>query len=197
MLTKAELTKQYIIEKVAPIFNNKGYIATTMADITQATSLTKGAIYGNFQNKDELAIAAFTHNVKSMLRLVNEFQEKGNTPFEKLVLVADFYKQYYSYSIKMGGCPILNMGVSTKSQHPKMFEYVQFTVEKIISNVQKLVEEAQYKGEIKESLDAKQIAKSIYTTFQGAIFMSHTLEDESYLVSASLKVQELLYQIKN
>jgi TetR/AcrR family transcriptional repressor of nem operon len=37
----------------------KGYSGTSMSDITAATGLTKGSIYGNFENKDEVAIAAF------------------------------------------------------------------------------------------------------------------------------------------
>ena len=64
MTTKAQLTAQYIIETVAPIFNKNGYAATSLSDLTKATGLTKGAIYGNFKNKEELAIIAFKYNVK-------------------------------------------------------------------------------------------------------------------------------------
>ena len=48
MLTKAKRTRSYIISKVAPIFNKKGYSATSLIDMTSATGLTKGSIYGNF-----------------------------------------------------------------------------------------------------------------------------------------------------
>ena len=53
-MSKAEKTKEFIIEKSAPIFNKKGYAGTSLADIMEATNLTKGSIYGNFENKDEL-----------------------------------------------------------------------------------------------------------------------------------------------
>ena len=52
MATKAEQTSEFIIQKVAPIFNKHGYYGTSMSDLTQATGLTKGAIYGNFKNKE-------------------------------------------------------------------------------------------------------------------------------------------------
>ncbi len=51
MTTKSDRTKQFILEKVAPVFNKNGYFGTSMSDITEATGLTKGAIYGNFKNK--------------------------------------------------------------------------------------------------------------------------------------------------
>lgn len=50
-MSKAERTKQFIIEKTAPIFNAKGYMGTSMNDIMNATGLTKGSIYGNFETK--------------------------------------------------------------------------------------------------------------------------------------------------
>ena len=61
MITKAEKTAAFIIETVAPIFNKNGYAATSISDITNATGLTKGAIYGNFTNKEDLAIKCFNY----------------------------------------------------------------------------------------------------------------------------------------
>jgi len=37
---------------------------TSLSDMTDATGLTKGSIYGNFNSKDEVALAAFDHNLK-------------------------------------------------------------------------------------------------------------------------------------
>ena len=58
-MSKAEKTRQFIIEKTAPIFNKKGFAGTSLSDMTEATGLTKGSIYGNFADKDEVAMAAF------------------------------------------------------------------------------------------------------------------------------------------
>ena len=55
MLSKAERTSQHILETAAPVFNRLGYASTSMAEITKATGLTKGAIYGNFENKREIS----------------------------------------------------------------------------------------------------------------------------------------------
>ncbi len=61
-MSKAEKTKQFIIEKTAALFNSKGYTRTSLSDISEATGLTKGSIYGNFENRDELAIAVYKFN---------------------------------------------------------------------------------------------------------------------------------------
>ena len=47
-ISKSDRTKQFIVEKTAPVFNEKGYAGTSLTDLTNATRLTKGSIYGNF-----------------------------------------------------------------------------------------------------------------------------------------------------
>ena len=56
MASKAEETKKFIVEKAAPIFNKKGFAATSMNDILDVTGLSKGCVYGNFENKDEIHV---------------------------------------------------------------------------------------------------------------------------------------------
>ena len=75
MLTKSEHTIHFILETVAPIFNKHGYAATSMSDLTSATGLTKGAIYGNFENKEQLAIAVFQFSVRRILKDLNAIKE--------------------------------------------------------------------------------------------------------------------------
>ena len=65
-MTKAERTRQFIIETTAPIFNSKGYEGTSISDITAATGLTKGSVYGNFKDKNELAAAVFDYNLEKI-----------------------------------------------------------------------------------------------------------------------------------
>ena len=63
---KAEETRRFIIEKVAPIFNMHGYEGTSLSQLIEAIGLTKGALYGNFKNKDEIALAALEYNISKI-----------------------------------------------------------------------------------------------------------------------------------
>lgn len=182
MHTKAEKTTEFIIETVAPIFNKNGYAATSLSDITKATGLTKGAIYGNFKNKEELAVAAFTMTVKSMLRRITEHQSLSSSPIQKLFLITDFYRNYYNYSQELGGCPVLNMGVDAKHQNSALFNYVQYTINKIQNNLALLIDQGKELQEIKPDIDSQLYAKRLYTMIIGAIFMTHTMEDNNYLL---------------
>lgn len=194
MLTKAEQTTEFIIQTVAPIFNKNGYAATSLSDITKATGLTKGAIYGNFKNKEELAIAAFKMTEGNMIRRIADHQSLSESPIEKLFLVTDFYRNYYNYTQEIGGCPVLNMGVDAKYQIPVLFEHVQFTISRIQNNVAKLIDAGKKHQEIKKNVDSMLYAKRLYSMITGAIFMTHTMEDNSYLLETMDQIDSMIHK---
>lgn len=156
-----------------------------MSDITEATGLTKGAIYGNFENKEAIAVAAFRKNINTMLGRVAEYQEQSSSPLGKLFLITDHYRNYYDYSKALGGCPILNIGVDSNNQNTALLDQVKKVISKTQEHLIKLVEWGKELREIKQDVDAQEFAKMMYTRIQGAIFMSQTLDDSSYLRQAA------------
>ncbi len=181
MLSKSEITSKFIIETIAPIFNQKGYSATSMTDITEATGLTKGAIYGNFENKEALAIAAFQKNVNDLLKRVALHQEQSKSPLQKLYLITNFYRNYYDFSKHLGGCPILNVGVDANNQDTALLEEVRNIIIRTQNNIAKLIDWGKEAGEIKQTVDSQMFAKRLYSHIQGAVFMTYTMDDSDYL----------------
>ena len=192
MLTKAEKTTQFIIETVAPIFNQNGYAGTSMSDITKATRLTKGAIYGNFENKEELALAAFKYNVNRLLSEVENHINQGNTPLEKLFKLTDFYRNYYDFSKEVGGCPVLNVGIDANNQNPVLLEKVEKVITKMQEFIENLINAGKESGEIKRTIISKTYAKRFYSLLQGAVFMSQTMKDNSYIIDAANVINDTI-----
>lgn len=192
MLTKAEKTTQFIIETVAPIFNQNGYAATSMSDITKATGLTKGAIYGNFENKESLATKAFKYNIKKILAEVTSHMNQGKTPLEKLFKLTDFYRNYYDFANELGGCPILNMGIDANNQNPEMLEKVEDVIHKMQKSIENLIDEGKELGEIKKTIISSTYSKRFYSLLQGAIFMSQTMNDNSYVVDSANVINDTM-----
>jgi AcrR family transcriptional regulator len=180
---KAEETKQFIIEKTAPIFNKKGFSGTTMTDLTSATGLTKGAIYGNFSNKDEVAIEAFIFNRDVLWSKISKAISKARSPKDKLINFLEFYKNNIDYFIKQGGCALLNTSVDSDDTHPQLFKVVQNTFDNWRKEITKIVVEAQESGQINVSINPKEFAGLMITVVEGSILMSKTLNDISILDS--------------
>jgi AcrR family transcriptional regulator len=193
MHTKAELTKLYILETVSPIFNKNGYAATSMSDITSATGLTKGAIYGNFKNKEALAISAFKFTVKKLMKRISSHLELSNSPIQKLFLITDFYRNYYDYSKQLGGCPVLNIGVDANNQNTLLLKNVKVVIEKIQDQVATIIENGIEAREISSEINAMQYAKRLDTMIQGAIFMTYTMDDEFYLKDTMNQIDQMIH----
>lgn len=182
MTTKAEKTTQYIIRTVAPIFNKKGYAATSLNDITKAVGLTKGAIYGNFQNKDELALKAFQHNTAIVLSRIEQYMDKGTTPLQRLLNLVEFYKNYYDFTNDFGGCPIINTAVDAKNTHPALLQHAQETIATIEGLIAQQIEYGKQIGEIRKTIPGPVYGKRFFSLIQGAIFMSQTTSNKEYTV---------------
>lgn len=54
---KKAQTRERLLEAAWSVFVERGFLAPTLDDIAEAAGLTKGAVYSNFANKDDLVLA--------------------------------------------------------------------------------------------------------------------------------------------
>ncbi|WP_133524164.1 TetR/AcrR family transcriptional regulator [Flavobacterium sp. 245] len=193
-MSKAERTKQFIIEQTAPIFNMKGYSGTSMSDITDATGLTKGSIYGNFENKDEVAIAAFKFNVKKLQDAFSREIDKETTFKGKLLAYPKLYSQYANLKVTKGGCPILNTATESDDTHPILKKYAERTLtywkEKIIYFIDQGILNGEFKA---KSIDTERTALTIIALIEGSVMISKltgNLKDLSNVMCSVTKIIE-------
>jgi TetR/AcrR family transcriptional repressor of nem operon len=171
-ISKAERTRQLIIEKTAPIFNKKGYAGTSLSDITEATGLTKGSIYGNFADKDEVALAAFDYNVARMRAVTNAEMAKYSTAREQLLAYVEVYGNYMKYSFQTGGCPIMNTTVDADDTHPVLKSKVCQVMMSWKDRVAGLIEKGIANKEFKKDTDPEQAALTLFAMIEGAILIN-------------------------
>ncbi len=192
MTKKAERTTAYIIETVAPIFNKFGYVGTSMSDLTEATGLTKGAIYGNFENKEALALSAFEYNRSHLLSVIDEKLDIEGGALDKLFSLIRFYRQYDVFTLPFGGCPILNVGVDAQSNNKLLAAAVKETIKEIEGKIALVLEDGIKQGEIHLPVPPLQFAKQLFTMLQGAIAMSTMTRDRKYLVNTIAYLEHLI-----
>ncbi len=192
MTTKAERTTAFIIETVAPIFNKHGYIGTSMSDLTEATGLTKGALYGNFENKEALALSAFEYNSKMLLEAIDDQLNTPGTALDKIFALTDFYKRYDEFTTEIGGCPILNVGVDAKHNNALLAAATKETSKIIEGKIALVFENGVNNREISIPVTPLQFAKQLYTMLQGAIAMATITGDRKYLINTVAYLNQLI-----
>ncbi|HKC69399.1 MAG TPA: TetR/AcrR family transcriptional regulator [Bacteroidia bacterium] len=193
MFTKAERTRLFIIEKSAPIFNTKGYAATSMSDILAATGLAKGGIYGNFKNKDEIALEAFDYSFNKMREALRFIIKQQETSAGKLNAILDFYQDYSIKPLITGGCPLLNTAIDVDDSLPLIKEHAAKGLREMLATLKQIIEQGIKYGEFSKKLDATGEAELFFATIEGGLMMSK-LNDSPAILNRLL--ENMKQQIK-
>jgi TetR/AcrR family transcriptional regulator, transcriptional repressor for nem operon len=180
-VSKAEQTKQRIIEKAAIIFNQNGYAGSSIVDIMKLTGLQKGGIYNHFRSKDEIALAAFDYTVDLLKQTVlSEVLEKTHS-IERLHAFIDGFKGFTQGPTIVGGCPILNTAVESDDTHPALRIRAQQAVSEIRALIEGIVALGIRQREIVTTADPREIAIIMLSTLEGAIMLSKLYGTDMYL----------------
>ena len=189
---KAERTRQFIVEKTAPIFNKKGFAGTSLNDIMHATGLTKGSIYGNFVNKDDVALAAFDFNLKQVNGVIRDEMASRNTCREKLLVYTKVYENFLEFPFPDGGCPVLNTAVDADDTHPELKQKASEAIHNWKNIISKLIQKGIEENEFKANIDPEQIALTIIATIEGAIMITKLTGKLNYRRAIMKSVDKLI-----
>lgn len=190
--TKAERTSQFILETVSPIFNKNGYSGTSMSDLTKATKLTKGALYGNFKNKEALALEAFNYNVKFIIDKLRSILNDIESPIAKLFAVTNFYREYYVHNLPLGGCPLLNVAIDSNHTNPELFNRSKHVIKKLKDGITRMIADGVDRNEIKSTIDPDKYGGRIFCLIEGSVFTSMMLKDDSYLLDMMNHIDKMI-----
>jgi AcrR family transcriptional regulator len=171
IMTKAERTRQMIIEKAAPLFNIQGVAGTSLSDILGVTKLAKGSLYVHFENKEDLAHEVVDYQLNRLAEVVAVNMGRQKTAKEKLIAYIDLFLDPLNTPIE-GGCPMLNFGMEADDTDEAIRKKVNKLVESAQQNIQNIVEKGKAAGEFELNWDAQEFAIKMFALVEGGIMMS-------------------------
>ncbi|WP_333821442.1 TetR/AcrR family transcriptional regulator [Ohtaekwangia sp.] len=172
-MTKAQRTRQLIIEKAAPIINKKGMAGTSITDIMEATHLAKGGVYGNFESKDEISLEVFDYLRDARRKRIDGVLAAQTTAKAKLFALLDVYGDVARHD--SGGCPILNFGIEADDTHPQMRQRVREAIRFAENRFVKLIELGIANKEFSKRFDATTFSIKAFAMLEGATFISRSM----------------------
>lgn len=170
--SKAERTRQFIIEKTAPVFNAKGFAGTSLVDLTEATGLTKGSIYGNFENKDEVAMAAFDFNFEQVTQYMKSRILSKQNAIERLLTYPEVYRNFLKIPFLKPGCPILNTSTEADDTHPGLRQKAADALAFWKRSVENQVKRGITRNEIRADVDPAAFAVVLCSLIEGAVMQA-------------------------
>ncbi|WP_379969127.1 TetR/AcrR family transcriptional regulator [Epilithonimonas sp. UC225_85] len=191
-MSKAEKTRQFIIESTAEIFNKKGYAGTSLSDITEATGLTKGSIYGNFENKDEVAKEVYLFNAKRLASGLENNLTPEMITREKLITILNYYRNSWDNNFSRGGCPIMNTAIECDDTMPFLKAEVAKSFAGWSNKFAAIIEEGKTKNEILDSVNASDYSYLFIMLIEGGILLSKTTNNQSLLFQALERIEKII-----
>jgi AcrR family transcriptional regulator len=169
---KADRTREYILGKAAPLFNQKGFEGTSLADLEKATGLTRGALYGNFTDKETLAAEAFAYSTATIKDLIRQSLTPLHSQKAKLLALLDFFAEYVMTPPIAGGCPLLNTAIEADDYRADMRPVVAGELMSVVNFIASLLRKGVRAGEFRKDIRPRELAYTFFCSIEGAIMFS-------------------------
>ena len=190
--TKAGQTRQFIIEKAAPVFNKKGVSGTSLSDLTRATGLTKGSIYGNFKDKDEVAVCVFQYNVERLINSLFKEMDRETSPVEKLLALPRAYGKRYRQILDYGGCPILNTATEVDDTHEALCRLTVEAIERLKDRIASIAAMGIREGALDKETDPETVANIILALIEGGSMLAKVTGQDRYMTDSLEQIRTLI-----
>lgn len=191
-MLKGDLTRDNIIRKAAELFNKYGYDGCSLSDIMKATGLKKGGIYNHFQNKDEIAHAAFDYSFRKIIKRYRDKTQAAKTATDKLHAFIDVYESFYRKPVIHGGCPMMNTAIDASGKHPHLKQKALDAFNTFKTYLKIKLDDGIQEGEFDESVNSDEAATFIMSSLNGALLMAHTYNQGEYMLIAAKNLHKYI-----
>ncbi len=190
-MRKGEETRQEIIRKAAPIFNQQGYEGAALSDLMQATGLEKGGIYRHFESKQQLASEAFDYAWKKAVDARLEGTQEISNSVDRLKQIVRNFRDRRT-GLVPGGCPLLNTAVDSDDGNLQLRNKARRALDAWLDRFATIARQGQRRGEIRAQVNAEKLATLIVSTLEGSLMLNRLQRSEEPLDVACRYLEEYL-----
>lgn len=189
---QAQKTRERILDAAEDVFNEKGVSNTALSDVAKMAGVTRGAIYWHFKNKADLFDAMCDRVRQPMRDMIESMADEQTTdPLGRLG----------------EGCAFVMQQVINNPHYRKVFtilfhkcEYLDESDQILIyqkewkahglSTIQRVLTNAQNKGQLPADLDTQLASLMLHVTFDGLLNSWLFLPESFDLVEAASKFHD-------
>lgn len=177
------------LHKAMELFWRRGYEATGLTDLLKHMGIQRQSFYNTFGSKEDIlfeAIALYGTNLRSSLR---DVIAQGETPFEKIDCVFEFWSQENQIGCFIGNC-VAEFGV-TRDRVAEATDKQLVAIRKFFVP---LFEAAIERGDLSADRDPIVAARTMLTYGQGIALMGKTTIKRTELLDMIEIMKESLKQ---
>ena len=163
-------TKNRILEAGAEIIHLKGFYHTGIQEILSAAEVPKGSFYNYFKSKDDFGLQLIDYFVKYYTHFSKNILEDGTIPpLERIRRLLEWFIEFFKSKDYAYGCPIGNLAQEMGDLNPAFREKLKMALGSIVDIYSRSLAKAQREGEISQSLDVREAAHFLVSSWHGAL----------------------------
>ena len=183
---------EIVLDAAMQAFWAKGYEATSLSDLMEATGLHKGSLYQAFGDKHTLFIQALKRYLSDMRRMKSKMLAQAATPLEGIRAITHGMLDIADGDCTCPkGCLAINTLVELAPHDPEVQEVMNDHIQRMRSSFAETVARAQEAGQIRTDRTPEEITALMMTFMMGlgTSLRGHLNKDEAHrLLDAQFEV---------
>ncbi|MGW3244131.1 TetR/AcrR family transcriptional regulator [Streptomyces sp. NPDC001070] len=174
--------ERQVLRAAREVFWDRGYAATSLEDLTSATGLGKGSLYGAFGDKRRLFLHVLDDYRAEQLASVRETLSGPGPAIGRLNRLLEGAAEGYGSDVRRRGCFLVNSTSELHGQEPDVVERSRATYREVEDLLAGCVKEAQREGDLDPGADPQELGRLLLAVLQGMEFLAKTRMDAPALL---------------
>ncbi|OIQ21364.1 MAG: hypothetical protein BM557_03690 [Flavobacterium sp. MedPE-SWcel] len=159
--------KEFVLKQAIEVFHDKGYNATSMQDLVDATGLNRSSIYNSFGSKLDLYMECLkTYQGKYAVKISNILEGAENS-LNAIELLFELYLQEIISDEEDKGCMITNCTSEMANQQTCVTRFLNSNQESFLSLLEELVFKGQQESVFNTIRTPREYALYLFSSIQG------------------------------
>jgi TetR/AcrR family transcriptional repressor of nem operon len=174
-----------VLERALELFWERGYEATSMADLVEHLGLARSSIYGTFGGKHELYLRALDrYREQRDPDLVRMLSQPGPVLPAVRALV-EAYAEQSAGEVPRRGCMVVNAAVELGPSDAQVARRVDASWSSLETALASALIRAQAQGELPAERDPRELARFLLVVLQGMRVLGRAYPDQARLRAAA------------
>lgn len=184
--------KNLVIKQATEVFHDKGYNATSMQDLVDATGLNRSSIYNSFENKHNLFLECLNSYQEFYREQLNDKLLKASNALEAIDNLFELYLNDIIKEKNSKGCLIVNCKSEMANHDKPITQFLVNNQNLMIDILEDIVNRGQYELLINKKMTAKAYALYLYSSIQGFRMTSILTNNKQELQSIIKTIKQTL-----
>ncbi len=185
-------SREDALKQAIEVFHDKGYNATSMQDLVDATGLNRSSIYNSFESKSNLYLECLKAYEDKYNRQTTKRLLQSKNGFQAIRLIFELYLDEISRSREERGCLIVNCKSEMANHEDNITKFLNVNQNKTLILLEDLVSQGQSDKSVNTGKSAQEYALYLYASLQGFRMTGILIQERKQLQSIMNTVLQTL-----